>query len=61
MTTIKCDQCPYENLDPRNIHAHKRKHSDKKSCICKECGQAFTWVEQRKCHLKNNNCPGKQT
>ena len=61
MTTIKCDQCPYENPDPRNVCTHKRKHSDKKSCICKECGQAFTWVEQCRRHPKNNKCPGKPT
>ena len=24
-TKYKCDQCAYENPDPRNLHAHKRK------------------------------------
>ena len=27
---LKCDQCTYENADPHNLRAHKRKHSDKK-------------------------------
>ena len=57
-TKQKCDQCAYENPDPRNLRAHKRKHSDIKSFICKICGQAFMWVEQRRRHLKNNKCPG---
>ena len=57
-TKHKCDQCTYENPDPRNLCAHKRKHSDVKSFNCKICGQAFTWVKQRRCHLKNNKCPG---
>ena len=34
-TKLKCDQCTYENPDPRNMCAHKRKHSDTKSFICK--------------------------
>ena len=59
-TKLKCDQCTYENPDPRNMRAHKRKHSDKKSFICKECGAAFTWVQQRRRHIKNNKCPGRQ-
>ena len=59
-TKLKCDQCTYENVDPRNIRAHKWKHSDKKSFICKECGAAFTWVQQRRRHIKNNKCPGLQ-
>ena len=46
-TKLKCDQCMYENPDPCNMHAHKRKHSDKKSFICKGCGEAFTWVQQQ--------------
>ena len=58
ITKLKCDQCTYENPDPRNLCAHKRKHSDVKSFICKICGQAFTWVEQHRRHLKNNKCPG---
>ena len=57
MTKIKCDHCNYENADPRNVHAHKRKH-DKKSFICKRCGQTFTWVEQRKMtHQKQQMSP----
>ena len=47
-TKIKCDNCTYENVDPRNVRAHKRKHDNKKSFICKRCGQTFTWVEQCK-------------
>ena len=58
LTKYKCDQFTYENPDPRNLHAHKRKHSDVKSFICKICGQVFTWVEQQRRHLKNNKCPG---
>ena len=45
-TKLKCDQCTYENPDTHNMCAHKWKHSDKKSFICKECGEAFTWVQQ---------------
>ena len=59
-TKLKCDQCTYENADPRNMHAHKRKHSEIKSFICKECGAAFRWVQQRRRHIKNNKCPGRQ-
>ena len=58
-TKLKCDQCQYENPDPRNMRAHKRKHSDKKSFICKGCGEAFTWVQQCRRHLKSNKCPGQ--
>ena len=61
MTKLKCDQCQYENPDPHNMHVHKRKHSDKKSFICKGCGEAFTWVQQCQRHIKNNKCPGQQT
>ena len=46
-TKLKCDRCQYENPDPRNMRTHKCKHSDKKSFICKGCGEAFTWVQQR--------------
>ena len=46
-TKLKCDQCTYENPDPRNMHAHKRKHSDKKSFFCKVCGESFKWVEKQ--------------
>ena len=60
-TKLKCDQCQYENPDPRNMRAHKRKHSDKKSFICKGCGEAFTWVQQCWRHIKNNKCPGQYT
>ena len=60
-TKLKCDQCTYENPDPRNMHAHKRKHSDVKSFFCKVCGQSFTWVEQNRHHLKNNKCLGPPT
>ena len=60
MTKLKCDQCQYENPDPRNMCAHKRKHSDKKSFICKGCGEAFTWVQQCRRHIKSNKCPGQQ-
>ena len=59
-TKLKCDQCQYETPDPRNMRAHKHKHSDKKSFICKGCGEAFTWVQQRRRHIKNNKCPGQQ-
>ena len=34
-TKLKCDQCQYENPDPRNMRAHKCKHSDKKSFYVK--------------------------
>ena len=47
-TKIKCDHCDYENADPRNVHAHNRKHENKKRFICKGCGESFTWIEQRK-------------
>ena len=60
MTKLKCDQCTYENLDPRNMCAHKHKHSDKTSFICKGCGETFTWVQQHRRHIKNNKCPGQQ-
>ena len=60
MTKLKCDQCQYENSDPCNMLAHKCKHSDKKSFICKGCGKAFTWVQQCRRHIKNNKCPGQQ-
>ena len=60
-TKLKCDQCTYKNPDPRNMHAHKRKHSDIKSFFCKVCGQSFTSVEQRRRHLKNNKCLGPPT
>ena len=60
-TKLKCDQCTYENPDPRNMRAHKRKHSDVKSFFCKVCGQSFTWVEQCRRYLKNNKCPGPPT
>ena len=46
MTKFKCDQCTYENADPCNVCAHKRKHSEMKSFVCKGCGKAFTWVQQ---------------
>ena len=58
-TKLKCDQCHYENADPRNMRAHKRKHSAKKSFICKGCGEAFTWVQQCRRHIENNKCPGQ--
>ena len=60
MTKLKCDQCHYKNPDLRNMRVHKRKHSDKKSFICKGCGEAFTWVQQRQRHIKSNKCPGQQ-
>ena len=60
-TKLKCDQCTYENPDPRNMRALKRKHSDIKSFVCKVCRQSFTWVEQHRHHLKNNKCPGPPT
>ena len=25
---LQCDECPYKNSDVRNLHAHKRRHSD---------------------------------
>ena len=59
-TKLKCDQCPYENPDPRNMRTHKHKHSDKKSFVCKRYGEAFTWVQQHRRHIKNNKCPGQQ-
>ena len=34
-TKVKCDYCDYENADPRNVPAHKRRHENKKRCICK--------------------------
>ena len=58
-TKIKCDLCDYENADPRNVRAHKRKHENKKSFVCKQCGQAFKWVEQCKRHIMNKKCPGQ--
>ena len=58
-TKIKCDHCDYENADPRNVRAHKRKHENKKRFVCKGCGQSFTWVEQQKRHITNNKCPGQ--
>ena len=60
-TKLKCDQCTYENPDPRNMCTHKRKHSDVKSFFCKVCGQSFTWVEQCRRHLKNNKYLGPPT
>ena len=59
MTKLKCDWCQYENPDPCNMRTHKRKHSDKKSFICKGCGEAFTWVQQCLRHIKSNKCPGQ--
>ena len=58
-TKIKCDHCDYENADPRNVRAHKRKHENKKRFVCKRCGEIFTWVEQRKRHITKNKCPGQ--
>ena len=43
-TKIKCNQCDYKNADPRNLHAHQRKHSDINSFVCKACGESFRWV-----------------
>ena len=52
-----CDKCPYKNTDPRNLRAHKRRHSDALPFKCTMCGKGFKWVQQRICHVKSGNCP----
>ena len=52
-----CDQCPYKNTDPRNLRAHKRRHSDALPFKCTKCGKGFKWVQQRIRHVKSGNCP----
>ena len=54
----KCDQCAYSNTDPCNLHAHQRRHSDKKPFLCPKCSKGFKWVQQRKQHLDSNECNG---
>ena len=54
---LRCDECPYKNPDPRNLQAHKRRHSDALPFKCSLCGQGFKWVQQRIRHLKSGKCP----
>ena len=52
-----CDKCPYKNTDPRNLRAHKRRHSDVLPFKCMTCGKGFKWIQQRIRHVKSGNCP----
>ena len=54
---LHCDECPYTNPDPRNLRAHKRRHSDALPFVCSLCGRGFKWVQQRIRHLKSGKCP----
>ena len=54
---LHCDECPYTNPDPRNLRAHKRRHSDALPFKCSFCGRGFKWVQQRIRHLKSGKCP----
>ena len=54
---FKCEKCPYSNSDPRNLRAHKRRHSDELPFKCAFCGQGFKWIQQRSRHVKSGKCP----
>ena len=54
---LHCDECPYTNPDPRNLRAHKQRHSDALPFKCSFCGRGFKWVQQRIRHLKSGKCP----
>ena len=53
---FKCEECPYSNPDPRNLRAHKRRHSDELPFKCASCGEGFKWVQQRIRHVKSGKC-----
>ena len=43
---FKCEECPYSNSDPRNLRAHKRRHSDELPFKCASCREGFKWIQQ---------------
>ena len=53
----ECPDCPYKNLDIRNLASHRLTHTDIEKYVCDLCHKTFRFSTQKRRHLKDKKCP----